>query len=335
MTDMRKLVDNMRANEDIARKLFDIETKVLACESSAQLFQTLINLLKNKFELGNVYLLFNQSVFHDVYNTHIAYQPTFLAGNEHIYSLPEEKLFRYLDNGNIRLTNQLHDVQGLLPANVLKPYYSFANIPLKRDQQLFACLIFADCSAKRFHEGLGAFHLEQLAMRVSLSISNVITREKLEFLASHDPLTGIKNRRSLETTIRSELSRYKRYATPFSLMFIDCNKFKTINDTYGHDCGDAVLQFIANSLSQLTRDSDDVFRFAGDEFVVTLSNQTLVQAHQIAKRFSDYFLQTSCQYKEHILYPTISCGVAQCTEGELSDSLLKRADIDLYEQKRK
>jgi len=334
MTDMKKLVETMRANEEIAAKLFDIERQMLACESSAQLFNILLSLLKEKFNLGGVFLVVNQDVFEQLFNSSITHQSSFLVENEQVYSTGEEQLKYFLDNDNVRLTNVLSDIYGLLPDEVLAQYKSIANISLSYGNQLFASLIFADESAERFYDGLGSFHLEQLAVRISLSMTNVIAREKLEFLASHDPLTGIQNRRSLEQSIHSELSRFIRYDTPFSLMFIDCDKFKAINDTYGHSCGDAVLQFVAKTLSDLTRGSDEVFRFAGDEFVVTLSNQSLRQAQQVAQRYTEHFNNTDFIYQGYKLKPSISCGVAECLKGELSDSLLKRADSNLYEVKR-
>ncbi|WP_408011899.1 GGDEF domain-containing protein [Saccharobesus litoralis] len=156
----------------------------------------------------------------------------------------------------------------------------------------------------------------------------------MEFLASHDPLTGIKNRRSLEDKMATELSRFKRYDTPFSVVFIDVNKFKPINDTYGHDCGDRVLQYIAFELSSLIRASDEVYRFAGDEFVITLANQTHEEAIGVANRLTEHFTERTFKYANHELQPRISCGTAECMQGDHMDELLKRADHALYAVKK-
>lgn len=335
MTDVKQLVETMRTNEDIARKLFDIETQILTCKNSTQLFETLIQLLQEKFNLSGVYVLLNASTSIDWLTDDTSLKVnSFFSQHDQVYAVPQQQFEQYLDNQQIKLTNQLTEMSGVLPSHILAEYNSIANIPLMVEGKLFASLIFADVDAQRFHQHLGTYHLEQLAVKISLCFSNVIAREKLEYLATHDPLTGIKNRRSMEQTIRAEISRFERYHTPFSLIFIDCNKFKPINDTYGHDCGDAVLQFVAQSLSELVRASDDVFRFAGDEFVVTLSNQTIAEAQQAAERFKTFFTGSSIHYNGHEISPRISCGIAQCGLDEHVETILKRADEALYQQKR-
>ncbi|WP_111978524.1 GGDEF domain-containing protein [Algibacillus agarilyticus] len=334
MTDALALINNMRKNEEIAQKLFEIETQILGCKNSGQLFNTLFKSLQQKFNLGGVYLLLNSSAPISLLSPNTAkLNNQFYKQHPNIFSTSHQHFERFLKGVNITLTNRLHEVPGLLPASILSDFKSLANIPLYVEGKLFASLIFTDKAADRFHNRLGTYHLEQLAVKISLCITNVIAREQLEYLASHDPLTGIKNRRCLAETIKSEISRYKRYNNPFSIIFIDCNKFKQINDTYGHECGDQVLQYIAQTLSQQIRECDDVFRYAGDEFVVTLSNQTLNEGQQVALRLQTYFDTHSLVYNEHKLQPSISCGVAQCMQDDHIDPLLKRADDALYQQK--
>jgi diguanylate cyclase (GGDEF)-like protein len=122
-----------------------------------------------------------------------------------------------------------------------------------------------------------------------------------------------------------------------SILFIDCDDFKQVNDTYGHDCGDAYLCFVANQFQALLREGDSIFRFAGDEFVVLLPNQDLASACQIGLRFTTHFEEAGFGWQDKHLKASFSCGAASTEEAGLSspDQLLRAADQRLYEDKHK
>jgi diguanylate cyclase (GGDEF)-like protein len=96
-------------------------------------------------------------------------------------------------------------------------------------------------------------------------------REELLHAATTDPLTGCHNRRFLEQVMDRELQRHTRFALPLSLLFIDIDRFKAVNDTLGHDAGDRVLQYVARFLKRNIREADYVFRWGGDEFLVLIT----------------------------------------------------------------
>ena len=96
-------------------------------------------------------------------------------------------------------------------------------------------------------------------------------REELLLAATTDPLTGCNNRRFLEQVMDRELQRHTRFSLPLSLLFIDVNRFKAVNDTLGHDAGDRVLQYVARFLKRHIREADYVFRWGGDEFLVLIT----------------------------------------------------------------
>jgi diguanylate cyclase (GGDEF)-like protein len=95
----------------------------------------------------------------------------------------------------------------------------------------------------------------------------------------------------MEETLAREISRHQRHGDPLSLLFIDCDDFKQVNDTYGHDAGDVYLKYVAENLAELTRMSDMAFRFAGDEFVVILPNQGRRDAEAIALRIRNHLIE--------------------------------------------
>jgi diguanylate cyclase (GGDEF)-like protein len=96
-------------------------------------------------------------------------------------------------------------------------------------------------------------------------------REELLQAAITDPLTGLHNRRFLEQVTQRELQRHARYKLPMSLLFIDINRFKAINDSLGHEAGDRVLRYVALFLKRQIREADYLFRWGGDEFLVMIT----------------------------------------------------------------
>lgn len=330
MSELDQLIEYSKNNEAIARKLFEIETEILACQSSSELLQQLLNSIKEKFELTNIHLLLAEP-------TPISY---LLSGNmqkpwhhQLTRQIPKDILAKFHPTGKPFLSNQLTNIINILPKGLIVNEQSIALIPLTLENKLFGSLLFTDHNKERFDSNLGTFHLEQLAVKVSLCLSNVLIREQLEHMAHYDRLTGVANRRLMEESIEKELIRQRRYGVPFSILFIDCDKFKQINDNYGHDCGDKVLTYVATQLTELIRENDTCFRYAGDEFVITLASQTYTEAVMAAKRLSDFFINNPMQYEGQKLPLTISCGVAASKADENIDDLLKRADKHLYQQK--
>ena len=331
MPEIHQLIENSRVNEEIAKKLFEIETAILSCQSSNELLKRLFDLIKEKFQLTNVALLL-------VDPTPLPY---LLSGNmasswhqENCRSIAEHILHNFHADSKPFLTNNLPQLAEVIPEQLLVDANSAAIIPLNLAGKLFGSLLFTDQGHERFIPQLGTFHLEQLSVKVSLCLSNALIREQLEHMANYDRLTGVANRRLMENSIKQELTRQRRYNVPFSIIFIDCNKFKLINDTYGHDCGDKVLVYVARQLQGLIRDNDQCFRYAGDEFVITLAGQDNKDAHKVVRRLANFFINHPMPYGKEFLAITISCGVAASDGNQTMDQLLKQADEQLYLHKK-
>jgi diguanylate cyclase (GGDEF)-like protein len=156
-------------------------------------------------------------------------------------------------------------------------------------------------------------------------------QQQLSRLATNDPLTGLVNARSFAARLTQELERNRRYPRPLALLYLDLDDFKVINDSHGHQTGDAVLRLVADAMRASVRQADIVGRMGGDEFAVLMPETDSALADAAAKR-----LATSMRsvFKGT---PTVtaSIGVVSCSAPDANtDELLRRADQAMYEAKR-
>lgn len=159
-------------------------------------------------------------------------------------------------------------------------------------------------------------------------------RLQLQEQAIRDPLTGVFNRRYFAEALDTETARAIRDNTPFSIFILDVDHFKKFNDTYGHKCGDLVLQTLANFLMENTRRSDIVCRFGGEEFVVLMPDAVLESAYERAENFRAKFEKLVVEYEGQYMSCTFSAGIATFPQHASSgEALLSYADQALYVSK--
>lgn len=155
---------------------------------------------------------------------------------------------------------------------------------------------------------------------------------RLEMLASTDPLTGLSNRRFFQEKLTDGLSAHREEGQPLSLLIIDIDHFKHINDTYGHPVGDLVLSDLAKLLQDMNREGDLFARFGGEEFVALLPGAAMDDATALAE--SICLAAASASMGGYRIYRiTISIGVATETPQETELSLVQKADTALYASK--
>ncbi len=152
--------------------------------------------------------------------------------------------------------------------------------------------------------------------------------------AHTDPLTGAYNRAALDSTLKRELDLARRHGTPFSVILLDADHFKQINDTHGHGAGDNVLRELARCLMRTVRSSDMIYRYGGEEFVVLLNNTGVNGALLLAERIRRNVAALDCLCEGACLNITVSAGVATLDGDDSEASLIERADRVLYEAKK-
>ena len=153
---------------------------------------------------------------------------------------------------------------------------------------------------------------------------------KLNTMSHYDQLTEIANRYLLTSTFHSEMTRAARYNTPFSILLIDIDFFKSINDKYGHNAGDSILVDLAKLLTKESRDSDTVGRWGGEEFLIICPETNQLGAQQLAEHIRQRTNNFSFTIKEPV---HISLGVTEYQQGETMERSIKRADDALYRAK--
>lgn len=218
---------------------------------------------------------------------------------------------------------------------------SVALVPLMRNKRIIGSLNLGSCDPTRFTPSLGTDFIEHMASIIAICLENVISNEMLKYIGLTDSLTGVYNRRYIDRRLLEEIARARRQRYPISLMYIDVDHFKRVNDTVGHGGGDEVLREVAARIKNELRTSDALARFGGEEFVVLLIDANLESAAFVAERIragvagSMIVLSPSLQ-----LSVTVSIGVAcldvDAAEGEAAltaRNLIERADGLLYDAK--
>lgn len=155
--------------------------------------------------------------------------------------------------------------------------------------------------------------------------------EQLQILSTTDELTGVDNRRAFNDKLHTNIGRAKRYHEPLSLLMLDVDNFKKVNDSYGHNVGDLVLKTLVSALTEGIRQEDLIARWGGEEFSILLpqtgKDAALQQAERLREKVADYDFPTVGQV-------TVSIGHTELQDQDIPESLVKRADNALYQAKR-
>ncbi|MEP1215248.1 MAG: GGDEF domain-containing protein [Marinobacter sp.] len=178
-----------------------------------------------------------------------------------------------------------------------------------------------------------------IGMIVMESLRRVLTsefeaRQTLGEMAATDQLTGLLNRRAIWPLLNHELQHAQRAGTPFSLILGDLDLFKKVNDTYGHDAGDLVLQETARRLEDALRRQDALCRWGGEELLVLLPDTDSNGALEVAEKLRASMADSAISAGDNRIHQTISLGVASFQNGDDIDAVVSRADEALYQAKR-
>lgn len=183
---------------------------------------------------------------------------------------------------------------------------------------------------------------EEIKIRLLLNIFEEVTRkyeellrmyedlnEFLKYKASHDPLTGLYNREALENILKAQITKTELLRNTVSVIFLDIDNFKKINDTFGHQFGDEILKKIGEIIKNSVRERDIVARYGGDEFVIILHTRTDLEPKIIANRIKERIEREFHPYNLSVSYGIAVAG----KDGSTHEELIKVADERMYKQK--
>ncbi len=327
-------------NEAILKRTQARELTLLRTDSLAQLLHAMVDGLRESYSLDTVSVVLLDPQ-HEV-------RHLLLAGGDR----PEEfKQIFFVDSlvGLAPQLSALHkpwlgpfiaaDHHLLFPgASNLK---SAALVPLPRKDRATGALCFGSRDATRFTRYHGTDFLTHLGAVAAVCVENAVNRARLLRAGITDFLTGWHNRRYLQQRLKEELARAQRHAGTMSCLMIDVDRFKSINDGYGHLAGDNALKEIAHRVVAQIRSMDTAARFGGDELAILLPEATAAEAARLAERIRDVvaavpFVLTP-QIERNL---TVSVGVASIAPGRhetdlkaVADRLLADADAALYRAK--
>lgn len=174
--------------------------------------------------------------------------------------------------------------------------------------------------------------IENLLVGILYPLRNALLYQKAKKSAMLDPLTGAKNRTAMDSSMHREIELAKRYDVPLSVILMDIDHFKRINDTYGHLHGDMALRAVANITRETIRESDILFRYGGEEFLILLTNTDSDGAQLLAERIRES-IQSITPIPETNCHVTVSLGVTTLLDEDDQHSLFKRSDKALYQAK--
>jgi len=337
---LKELTAEAANNETILKRTQARELTLLRADSLAQLLRALVDGLRESYLLDAVSVV--------LLDPHHEIRHLLLAGGDR----PEEFKQIFFVDSLIGLAPQfaaLHkpwlgpfvgaDHHLLFPGAVqLK---SVALVPLPRKDRSTGALCFGSRDAARFTRHHGTDFLAHLGAVGAVCIENAINRTRLLRAGITDFLTGWHNRRYLQQRLKEELARAQRRAGSIACLMLDIDRFKSINDGYGHLAGDSALKEVAHRVESQIRSMDTAARFGGDELAILLPDASAAEAATLAERIREVIAAVPFALTaqiERVL--TVSVGVAAVSPGRhvtdlkaVADRLLADADAALYRAK--
>lgn len=265
----------------------------------------------------------------------LGYQPEELAG-QHWRTIVQPPYYAAVEAANTRREHGIGDRYEIEMVRrdgrpVVVQVTGSAQIDIATGERVGTLAVFVDITEQKRTER--ALQEANKQLQAQLAATEALQFELRE-QTIRDPLTGLYNRRYLQDTLEREVARAVRAQQPISIVMIDIDHFKQVNDAYGHQAGDQMLQELGDILQANTRREDMACRLGGDEFVVMLSRTPLDVAVTRAEAWCQAFRDRQVQYVDRPLYATLSVGIAGFPQHATSGAeLLQSADKALYQAK--
>lgn len=324
---------------EIERRLFAeaLRDVSMAVNSTLNLNEVLERILSSVFEflpcnMANILLIENGVAHVEIFHGYISPEEIDWVKAAKFKVEEVENLKKMYETGQPMFIPDTRKVDYFTNPNVL----SYLGAPIRVKNKVIGFLNLDSNKANVFNSNEEADRLIAFADLAGIAIDNARMYQKMEENAIIDSLTGINNRRSLLQAAEKEFERSRRHNTPISIIMLDIDNFKMINDTCGHQAGDSVLADVGKVLAAFIRKIDTAGRYGGDEFCILLPDTTLIEAQAAAIRLLDEFHQIKVPGVSHDNYLQASLGVAWKDENIATlEDLLVRADQAMYQAKKR
>lgn len=337
---LEALLHEARQNEDKMRRFDQLERCLIGARSLPELLRVLLVDYQTAFDIEFVSLALLDKEYEAARILEASMGSASLPG---LLLLRSTELLEplYATEHSTRLCvfdSRHHGALFDAPAGAIA---SVALLPLMRQGELIGSLQLGSAAVERYDAAAGTDFLDRLAAIVAFCLESALTQERLKQVGLTDSLTGVQNRRYFEHRCLIEISQAQRHARPLACMFLDIDKFKRINDSYGHQSGDVVLRGVADVIQAQLRTSDTIARYGGEEFVVLLPQTAASHALEIAERIRVAVAARPFQSPSEQAVPvTISIGLAMLPLDTAADEpaaqaarLVAAADRALYQAK--
>ena len=338
---LQDLLEQAHNNQQIMRRHHLLNLKLISANGLVELLETIFSELKDSSSLDLVTLV----VFDEEYEI----RRVMATLNISETSFPNLLLMQSpskLGPGYLALKKpglgsfSADQHRPMFPESLMTPA-SIAIVPLYRQRRLIGYLNFGSMDPRRFSANVATDFIEEQASIVAICLENVVNNERLKHIGLTDPLTGVNNRRYIETRLLEEIKRAQRQGYALSCMYIDIDYFKQINDLLGHQEGDEVLCEVATRIKSELRLSDALGRFGGEEFIVLLIDTHAAGARNVAERIRASIANRAFQLcADKSCKATVSIGVATLSEHKTGQSteaisleFVGQADMALYQAK--
>lgn len=317
-------VTRRKQAESIQQAVFAIAEASYQTEDLHTLFAQIHRIISELLPAGNFSVALRDKKSGSISFPYSREQVVVSFGNDG-KDISNQLLAQVMDTSEPTLYNALHERQ---------PLQSWLGVPLKSHSGVLGALVLKSFSAKHQYSEKSTELLQFVSTQITAAVERKQMMAHLEHLALYDQLTHLPNRTLFYDRIHSAMARAKRNGGIFSLFYLDLDKFKQVNDNYGHTIGDLLLEQVARRLEQCVRECDTLARFGGDEFVVLLENiERPEQSQGVAEKIYQS-LSMPFQLSEHPISITPSIGIAHFPlHGDNETALLRHADEAMYRQK--
>ena len=329
------IIETVQLNERIQNAFHNLEMIAGTCTTFEELISRFTENMEEEFNLDRVVITLAEDEIEQLSDTVLSLESP--VHGDRLLAMPRDELLEVLDGGTRPQlkSGNTEDISRFFGDNAVEVIRSQALVPLVTSNRLLGSLNIGSADPERYRTEYGVELLGRLGLKLAAALENLSLREQLIHQTLIDALTNTFNRRYLDQTLEREFQRSERYELPLSCIILDLDRFKEVNDTYGHPAGDEVLRVTSEMLLRRARGVDQVMRYGGDEFLILLPGTDREGAHILSERLRIELAERKFEAKDQVFHMTASFGLATVPHPEIEsgEELVAAADAFLLRAK--